>query len=225
MPTHDSTELTVASRTPAGSRATRRLRRTGEVPGIVYGGEQTPVPFQINERTLRRTLLDAGAVLELRVDDAAGGPVVVKELHRHPVTGVTLHLDLLRVRMDVAIQSTTVLELTGADAAPGIVEGGILEHAVRELTIEALPGEIPESIEYDVSAMQIGDTLTVAQLSAPSGVTLLDDPETVVASLTPPRLQAETEDAIEQATAVVGEAEAEDATGDDAESAADTDAE
>jgi large subunit ribosomal protein L25 len=205
MAGNESTALKVAPREPAGSRATRRLRRTGEVPGVVYGGGEDPVAFQVGERTLRHALQDAGAVLQLEVDGGSSGPVVVKDLVRHPVTGLTMHLDLLRVRMDQKIQSTTFLELTGADEAPGAREGGVLEHVVRELNIEALPGNLPDSITHDVSEMQIGDTVTLGQLSAPSGVELLDDPETVVATLTPPRLQAEEEDEIEAETEVVGE--------------------
>ena len=225
MSTNVTTSLRVASRTPAGSRATRRLRRTGEVPGVIYGGAESPVAFQINALTLRNTLQRAGAVLDLQLDGGTGSPVVVKELVRHPVTGATLHLDLLRVRMDEAIQSTTILELEGAEAAPGVVEGGVLEHVTRELAIEALPADIPETIGYDVSAMQIGDTITIEQVTAPRGVTLLDDPETVVATLTPPKLQLEVEEEIEAETEVIGEsdAEAEGATGEDAESAAESD--
>jgi large subunit ribosomal protein L25 len=219
MASNDTITLNVAPRAVEGSRATRRLRRTGAIPGVVYGGTEEPVAFQVAERTLRHALQDSGAVLTLQVDGGSSGPVVVKELVRHPVTGVTMHLDLLRVRMDVAIESTTMLELTGADDAPGIIGGGILEHAVRELTIEALPGEIPEMIEYDVSAMQIGDTVTLEQITPPSGVTLLDDPEMVVASLTPPRLQVEADDAIESETEVIGGS-----TGDDAGSQSDSDA-
>jgi large subunit ribosomal protein L25 len=128
--------------------------------------------------------------------------------------------------MDVAIQSTTILELTGSEDAPGVREGGVLEHVVRELAIEALPGAIPESISHDVSGMQIGDTLTLEQVTAPSGVTLLDDPETLVATLTPPKLQAETDDEIESETQVVGEGPAEAGeSGDDAGSSDDGDSE
>jgi large subunit ribosomal protein L25 len=221
MASNDTITLNVAPRAVEGSRATRRLRRTGAIPGVVYGGAEDPVAFQVAEGTLRHALQDSGAVLTLQIDGGSSSPVVVKELVRHPVTGVTMHLDLLRVRMDVAIQSTTVLELTGADHAPGVVEGGILEHVVRELTIEALPADLPETIEYDVSAMQIGDTLTVEQLTPPSGVTLLDDPETLVATLTPPRLQVEADEAIESETEVIGEAGAKGATGGDAESQSD----
>ena len=221
MASNDTTALKVAPREPGGSRTTRRLRRTGEIPGVVYGGNEDPVAFQVGERTLRHALQDSGAVLQLEVEGGASGPVVVKELVRHPVTGVTMHLDLLRVRMDVAIQSTTILELAGSDDSPGVREGGVLEHVVRELTIEALPADIPDAITYDVSAMQIGDTITLDQVTAPSGVTFLDDAETVIATLTPPRLQVEAEEEIESETEVVGEGEAPaeaeaDESGDDA---------
>ncbi len=228
MASNDTTALKVAPREPGHSRATRRLRRTGEIPGVVYGGGEDPVSFQVGERTLRHALQDSGAVLQLEVEGGATGPVVVKELVRHPVTGVTMHLDLLRVRMDVAIQSTTILELTGSEDAPGVKEGGVLEHVTRELSIEALPGAIPDTIAFDVSGMQIGDNITLEQVNAPSGVTLLDDPETVVATLTPPRLQAEADDEIEAETEVVGEGEApaEAAeSGDDAGSSDDGDSE
>lgn len=208
MAGNDTTALKVTPREVGGSRATRRLRRSGEIPGVVYGGTEDPVAFQVGERTLRHALQDSGAVLQLEVTGGSSGPVVVKELARHPVSGATMHVDLLRVRMDVAIQSTTILELTGSEDAPGVREGGVLEHVTRELSIEALPGAIPESIAHDVSAMQIGDTITLEQVTAPSGVTLLDDPETVVATLTPPRLQAEVAEEIESETEVVGEGEA-----------------
>jgi large subunit ribosomal protein L25 len=204
----ETTSLPVAHRDPAGSRAARRLRRGGNVPGIVYGGGQDPVSFQVDARTLRLALAHAGAVMELQVDGAAATPVVVKELVRHPVSGETMHVDLLRVRLDQAIQATVVLELVGSESSPGVKEGGVLEHVTRELTIEALPTDIPDSIQHDVSEMTIGDTLTLEAITAPPAVQLIGDPETVIATLTPPRLQVEEEPEIEEETEVVGEGEA-----------------
>jgi large subunit ribosomal protein L25 len=148
-------------------------------------------------------------VLELEIDGGGGSPVVVKDLVRHPVNGATVHLDLLRVRLDQAIQATVVLELIGGDDSPGAKEGGVLEQVTRELTVEALPNDIPDSLEHDVSEMVIGDTLTLSSVSAPEGVTLVDDPETVVAILSAPRLQIEEEPEIEEETEVVGEGEGE----------------
>jgi len=204
---NQTTALAVEAREPGGSREARRLRRAGNVPGVLYGGEGEPVAFQVSGRTLRHVLAGAGAVLDLTVAGGSASPVVIKELVRHPLTGETMHLDLLRVRLDQKIQATVVLELTGGEESPGVKDGGVLEHVTRELTIEALPTDIPDSLSHDVSTMQIGDTLTLDALRPPSTVTLLDDPETVVATLTPPKLQLEPTDEIEAETEVVGEGE------------------
>jgi len=205
----DTTTLTVAPRTAEGSRANRRLRRTGLVPGVVYGGEGEPIAFQVDARTLRLALAHGGAVIALTVEGQGETPVVLKDQQRHPVTGDTMHVDLLRVDLRQKIGAVVVLELTGGDDAPGVKAGGVLEQVTRELNIEALPTEIPDTIELDVSAAEIGDTITLAAVTAPEGVELLDDPETVVATLTPPRLSTEADDEIETETEVVGEAEGE----------------
>jgi large subunit ribosomal protein L25 len=205
MATTTTTELPVSQREPSGSRAARRLRREGNVPGVVYGGGEEPIAFQIDARILRQVLSHTGAVLDLRVDGGDATPVVVKELVRHPVNGETVHLDLLRVRLDQEIQATVVLDLVGGEDAPGVKEGGVLEHVTRELTIEALPTDIPDSLQHDVSTLEIGDTVTLDALRPPTGVKLMDDPETVIATLTPPRLQVEEEIEIEEETELVGE--------------------
>ncbi len=208
MATAQTTALAVEHREAEGSRAARRLRRTGSVPGILYGGGEDPVTFHVNARVLRNALAHAGAVLELSVGGDAATPVVVKEITRHPVTGETIHIDMLRVRLDQTIHSTVVLDLVGAEDSPGVKEGGVLEQVTRELTIEALPTDIPDSIHHDVSALVIGDTVTLDAVTPPSGVTLLDDPETVIATLSPPRLQLEEEPGIEEETELVAEGEA-----------------
>ncbi len=207
-PRSDSTKLQVTSRSAGSSRATRRLRREGLVPGILYGKGSEPTAFAVGERDLRLALAGSGAVLELTIDGSRAEPAVVKEAQHHPVRGEIIHLDLLRVDMNVAITAVVALELEGAEEAPGVAEGGVLEHVTREINIEALPGDIPELITVDVSQMQINDTLTLDAVKAPQGVTLTDDlEETVVATLTPPRLQDEEDDAIEQETGIVGEDE------------------
>lgn len=205
----ETTTLTVAPRSAEGSRANRRLRRTGLVPGVVYGGEGEPIPFQVDARVLRQALAHGGAVITLTVEGEGATPVVLKEQQRHPVTGHTLHVDLLRVDLRQRITATVVLELTGAEDAPGVKAGGVLEQVTRELSIEALPTEIPDSIALDVSAAEIGDTVMLSAVDAPQGVTLLDDPETVVVTLTPPRLSVEPSEELETETEVVGEGEGE----------------
>jgi large subunit ribosomal protein L25 len=201
-----TTKLSVKSRSAAGSRAARRLRREGRVLGVLYGGGEESVGFDADARELRHALAGTGAVLDLSIDGGKATPVVLKEAQRHPVRGETVHIDLLRVNLNEAITAVVPLELQGIEDAPGVKEGGILEQITRELNVEALPTAIPESITHDVSEMQIGETIVLSALAAPDGVTLLDDPEeTVVATLSPPRLQSEVDEEIESETEVVGE--------------------
>jgi large subunit ribosomal protein L25 len=201
-----TTKLDVSSRAAGGSRAVRRLRRSGRVPGVLYGGGGDSVAFDADARELRLALARSGAVLDLSVDGGKATPVVLKETQRDPVRGETVHVDLLRVRLDQAIHAIVPIELTGTEDAPGVKEGGVLEQITREVNVEALPTAIPESIVYDVGEMQINDTLLLGALAVPDGVTLLDDlEETVVVTLSPPRLQTEAEEEIESETELVGE--------------------
>lgn len=204
----DRSTLTVHRREPDGSRAVRRLRRAGRVPGVLYGAGEESLSFDVDARELRIALAASGAVLDLSVDGGKASPVVLKEAQRDPVRGETTHVDLLRVRLDTAIHAVVSLELVGTEDAPGVKQGGVLEHVTRELNVEALPTAIPESIVYDVSAMEIGETVTLESVQPPQGVTLLDDLETVVATLSPPRLQTEAEPEIESETGLVGEEQA-----------------
>lgn len=202
----ETAKLAVASREPDGSRSARRLRRSGRIPGVLYGGDGGPVSFDVDPRELRLALSGSGAVVDLILDGAKPTPVVLKEAQRDPVRGETVHVDLLRVRLDRPIHAVVALELAGVEDAPGVKEGGILEHLTRELNIEALPTAIPESIVHEIGEMQIGDTLSREAISAPEGVTLLDDEEIVIATLTAPRLQADLEAEVEAETELVGEA-------------------
>ena len=206
MASNDTTKLTITPRELEGSRANRRLRREGRVPGILYGGDGEPVAFSVDNRELRHALNSAGAVVELSLGGETAN-AVLKDFQRHPVRGDMMHVDFLRVRMDVAIQAPVVLELLGVDESPGTSEGGVLEQTLRELTVEALPADVPESIQFDASALELGATVTVADLTPPAKVTIVDDPEAVVASITIPRLEVETEEP-ETETEVVGEGEA-----------------
>ena len=201
----DSTKLQLTARAPEGSRATRRLRRTGEVPGVIYGGDAEPSHFAVDARILRNTLARSGAILDVTIDSGKATPVLVKDVQRHPVRGEIMHVDFLRVNMNETIQTTVVLELLGADEAPGVDQGGVLSQETRELNIEALPGDIPDTIQHDVSGMEMNATLYLSELTAPDGITFLDDlEETLVATITPPTLEP-VEDEIETETALVGE--------------------
>jgi large subunit ribosomal protein L25 len=225
--TTDTSALALAARDPEGSRSARRLRRDNLVPGVIYGGGEEPVHFKVDARILRNTLAHSGQIIEVTIDGGANANVLVKDVQRHPVRGEAVHVDLLRVRMDEVIHATVQLEFVGADEAPGVVAGGIFNQELRELNIEALPGDIPETIAHEVSDLEMNATVTLDALTIPGGVTVLDDAETVVATITPPTLEP-VEDEIETETELVGEegevaeAKAEGDTGEEAEQQADS---
>jgi large subunit ribosomal protein L25 len=199
--------LKAAPRSDFGSRTSRRLRREGLVPGVVYSGGAESRAFQAPEREIRGVLAEGAALFDLEIEGGKSVPVVVKEQQLHPVRGSLQHIDLQEVRLDEAIQAEVTIELEGADSAPGVKGGGVLEHVTREVTVEALPTEIPDRIVADVSAMEINDTLQLSALVVPEGVTLVaDDPEEVtIATLSPPRVEEEPEPAVEEEAELVGE--------------------
>jgi large subunit ribosomal protein L25 len=202
-------KLTVAPRELFGSRATRRLRREGFVPGVVYGHGGEARPFQVPARQLRHILSEGHTLLDLELDGSKAVPVVIKEQQHHPVRGEVLHVDCLEVRLDEEIQAEVPIELEGTDQAPGVREGGVLEHVTREVTVEALPTEIPERITVDVSEMEINDTINLNSVTMPSGVKLMaEEPEEItIATLSPPRVEEEPEPEVEEEAELVGEGE------------------
>jgi large subunit ribosomal protein L25 len=198
--------LEVDDRTERGTRATKRLRREGFVPGVVYGGtgQENATPFKVNARTLRTVLVDGSALIDLKVDGKTL-PVIVKDRQLDPVRDELLHIDLLEVRLDEKIQTQVGVQLEGSEEAPGVKEGGVLEQVSHQLNIEALPTAIPEAIVIDVSGMEIAATMHLSEVSAPEGVEFLDDPEeTIIATVVVPTEVEEPEE-IEEETELVGE--------------------
>jgi large subunit ribosomal protein L25 len=204
----DRPTIDVQKREEFGSRVSRRLRKTGKVPGVVYGGGTGEcINFAVDARELRRVIVGAGALIDLTVDGDTR-PVIVKDMQLHPVRGELVHIDFLQVRLDEKIQTTVPLELEGGEEAPGVKEGGVLEHVTRELNVEALPTEVPDRIVADVSGLGVAETMTLSSVTAPSGVTLLDDlEETVVATVTAPTKVEEAEPEVEEEAELVGEGE------------------
>jgi large subunit ribosomal protein L25 len=203
-------KLKAAPRSEFGSRTSRRLRRDGLVPGVVYSGGAEARPFQVAERDVRHVLGEGAALFDLEIEGSKAVPVVVKEQQQHPVRGSLQHIDLQEVRLDEAIQAEVMVELEGADSAPGVKGGGVLEHVTREVTVEALPTDIPDRLVADVSAMEINDTLQASALVMPDGVTLVaDEPEEMtIATLSPPRVEEVAEPEVEEEAELVGEGEA-----------------
>jgi large subunit ribosomal protein L25 len=192
----------VQNRAVLGSAESRRLRRRGLVPGVLYGRE-TPVPITIGERDLRAALTTEGglnAVLDVVVDTGKTHPSVLKDYQQDPVRGTIVHVDLQEVRLDRPIHATVPVVLVGEPQ--GVVEGGVLTHVTTDVNVEALPLEVPQHLEVDVSGMHVNDTMRLDALELPEGVTLLDDPESIVlATVTLPTRVEEPEEVLEEGEA------------------------
>jgi large subunit ribosomal protein L25 len=209
------TTLKVDPRTEFGSRTSRRMRREGLVPGVVYSGGSEATHFQVSEREVRGVIAEGAALFDLSVDGGKALPVVIKEQQLHPVKGTLRHIDLQEVNLKEAIQADVLIELEGGDEAPGVKQSGVLEHVTHEISVEALPAEIPDKIVVDVSAMEINDTLQLSAVTPPSGVTfVVDDPDEVtIANLSPPRVE-EAAPEVEEETELIGESDGGDSEGD-----------
>jgi len=204
----ERTKLIVKKREHLGSRETRRLRRAGFIPGVLYGRDD-PIALSIEERELRRALTGASglhSILDVEIDGTgAAHASILKDYQVDKVKGHIIHVDLHEVRLDQTITASVSVHLIGSESAPGVKEGGVLSQPLREIQVEALPLEVPEHIDLDVSNMATGDTLRIGDIKVRDGVTFLDDPDTVVATLTAPTRAIEAEEA-EAAEAAEAEA-------------------
>ena len=193
----ERTKLIVKKREHLGSRETRRLRRQGIIPGVLYGRGE-PISISIEERELRRALTGASglhSILDVEIDGTgAAHASILKDYQVDKVRGGVTHVDLHEVRLDQTITATVSVHLIGGENAPGVKEGGVLSQPLREIQVEALPLEVPEHIDLDVSHMTTGDTLRIGDITFQEGVKLLDDPDTVVATLTAPTRVVEPEE-------------------------------
>jgi large subunit ribosomal protein L25 len=205
----ERTTLTVQARERLGSRETRRLRKQGLVPGVLYGRGK-PVAICVEERELRRALTGAAglhSILDVQIDGKGSTHAsILKDYQVDKVRGGVVHVDLQEVPLDQTITASVSVQLIGGEHAPGVREGGVLSQPLRELQVEALPLEVPEHIDLDVSQMTTGDTLRVADVPVPEGVTLLDDPETVVATVTAPTREVVVEEELAEGEVPEGEA-------------------
>jgi len=212
--------LSVEVREHTGKGMGRRLRAGGRIPAILYGRGRESVPISLDPRLLEKLLATSDAGMNTLIDlavagrsDLAGRVVLVKELQRHPVRGSLLHADFYEVDLTKTIAVSVPIHVVGT-AAGVALDGGILDQALRELEIECLPRAIPDQIDVDVSALMIGQSIHVRELSLPEGVKLLSDPDLSVVSVVAPAAEIVPEvAAAEVAPEVEGEAPAEGAEG------------
>jgi large subunit ribosomal protein L25 len=179
-------ELKAEKRDEAGKGAARKIRAVGRVPAVLYGPQLDPMRLTVDARQLWHALhTDAGTnvLISLAVDGDTF-LTMPREVQRDIVKGTLLHVDFLRIRRDVAIQVDVPIHLTGESA--GVTEGGVIEHHLWELRIECLPANVPESVEADVSHLNIGDSLHVSDLRIPQHLTVLTPLEETIVSVVPP---------------------------------------
>lgn len=218
-------KLEVQERKTPGSSASARLRREGVIPGVLYGRGKTPHAISVPERVLRGVLSGPHgrhAILDVVLEgQKTTHASILKDYQVDPIRGRITHFDLHEVRLDEAITAQVAIELVGE--SPGVKLGGVLSTVVREVSVEALPLEVPDRLEIDISQTEIGATLRVADLSAPDGVTILDDPDTVIVSVAAPRA-VEIEEEVEAVEGEEGAEEgAEEPTGEQAPEVESTD--
>ncbi|HEX4747606.1 MAG TPA: 50S ribosomal protein L25 [Gaiellaceae bacterium] len=217
----DRLKLEVRERSETGSRRARRLRSDGVIPGVLYGKDHARA-IEVPERDLRAVMTGPSglhAILDVVIEgQKTVHPSILAEYQQDPIRGTISHIDLREVRLDQAINATVSLQLVGE--AAGVKLGGMLSLVTRELHVEALPADVPEHIDVDISHLEVGDVLRLEDIPAIDKVTILDDPhETVIATVSVPRgfteleeaEAAEAAEAAEEAAAEAASAEAADA--------------
>jgi large subunit ribosomal protein L25 len=207
----DRLKLEVREREDLGSRRARRLRSQGFVPGVLYGKGHARA-IAVPERDLRSALSGPSgihAILDIVIEgQKTVHPSILADYQQHPLRGTISHIDLREVRLDQPIHATVAIQLVGE--AVGVKSGGMLSLVARELHVEALPADVPEHVDVDVTHMEVGDVLRLEDIPALDNVTVLDDPhETVIATVSVPRGFAELEEAEAAAAAEAEAAEAE----------------
>ena len=194
-----SFELSAESRNDMGKGASRRLRRTGKVPAVIYGGDAEPQSLSLVHNELMHRLQDEAFYSHILTVTIDGKPVqaVLRDLQRHPARPVILHADLQRVSANEKMHLRVPLHFIGADVSPGVkTAGGLFIHELNEVDVECLPANLPEFIAVDVTAMNVGDHLHLSDLIMPAGVDLVElhrgeGHDLAVAHIEPPRTGGE----------------------------------
>jgi large subunit ribosomal protein L25 len=215
-------KLVAEKRDGAGKGVARKLRAAGRVPAILYGHGMPPLPLSVDSKELFH-LFHTGAGANVLVDlvvDGAEHLAMPREVQRDHIKGRFIHVDFLVVRRDEKIEIDVPVRVAGE--SPGVKAGGVLEHHLWDIHVECLPTNVPEAIEVDVSRLEIGDSLRVADLTAPNGVTILTNPdESVIAAVQPQMaIEPEEEEAAEGVEGEAAEEEGEGATAEEADNAA-----
>ncbi len=171
----DQIVLHANKREEQGKGASRRLRKQGLVPAVIYGAGKEPKMISVDHNKLLRYEMDESffsSILKVEIDGGDEENVIIRDYQRDPVKPFVLHLDLLRIKMSEKMNTTTPLHFIGDADAVGIKAGGVLQRLITEVDILCMPADLPEAIEVDVSALDIGDSLHLSQIVMPEGVEL-----------------------------------------------------
>jgi len=203
-------ELQVERRQESGKNVARRARAAGKVPAVVYGAKKETVPIYIEARQLTTAFRQGAGDNAIYLLKMAGTEqtrhAMIKEIDRDPVSRALLHVDFLRVLMDVKVRVSVAVELTGTPK--GVKqEGGILDFVSREIEIECLPSDIPASLPVDVSDVGMGESFRVGQIPAREGIRILDDADKVIAHVAHPAKEEEVVAAVVEAAPAAAEPE------------------
>ncbi len=186
------TKLTAERRDGAGKGVARKLRASGRVPAVFYGHGTESVSLSVDARELFH-LLHVNSGTNLLVDlmiDGTPHMAIAREIQRDHIHSRFIHVDFLGVNREETI--TVNVEVNGLGEPAGVKAGGVIEHHLREIAIECLPQDVPDAIDVDISALELGDMLHVRDLAAPAGVTILSNPDDAVLSvITPAALRTE----------------------------------
>jgi large subunit ribosomal protein L25 len=190
--------VTAQPRSDTGKGASRRLRRDGLVPGIVYGGNAEPQMISVRHNELEHELENEAfysSLLDLKLDGDTT-KVVLKDLHRHPAKPFLLHVDFLRVSRDEKLRLTIPIHFVNEQTCRGVKMGGQVSHNVTEIEVVCLPADLPEFLSVDMAEMDVGDSVHVSELQLPERVELTQsvDPDTTVVSIYTPQAEAPTSD-------------------------------
>lgn len=185
--------LEVSRREASGKEIAKKLRRDGEVPGVVYGGRREPVAITVNRKAVADLIQKSDhGVRSIFLLKMAGTDqqrhAMIKDIQIDPISRRMTHIDFVRVMMDEVVRVTVPVHLSGT--AKGVKEGGVLDWQMRELHVECLPNAIPDTIEVDVENIDVHDYVHVSDLKLPEGVKVLEDPERVVVGVTHARAEA-----------------------------------
>jgi len=186
--------IKVSTRAVGGKGAATKIRATGFLPAVLYGGDKEPVSLKLNLHRFEQLVQGRGgdhAIVQIEVenDPEANTPALLKAVQRHPAQGNILHVDFLRIRLDERISTVVPLHLVGQPV--GVVEGGIVDQQLHELEIECLALDVPDELVFDISDLGIGESIHASQITVPDNVTLLTDPERAAVAIHAPRVLKE----------------------------------